>query len=165
VREANWIEIAYPLAGKDLTGNKFWDIPGIPTSTVTPTPTPTRTRTPTPTLPIVTLLPPDLSIDAVEITQGIQCKGNASGLCADNAVPLISGKTTYVRVYVKVNWFVPASSVSASAIASTSGSPYIAGTALNATITISSSRSAPSTMTPQPSSLPIWTLRHAGGDC
>ena len=141
VREANWIEIAAPLGGKDLTGNKFWDLPGVPTPTNTPTvtltpqPTPTRTRTPTVTLPVVTLMPPDLAIDAVEITQGIQCKGNASGLCADNAVPLISGKTTYVRVYVKVNWIVPVSNVSASAIASTSGSPYIAGTALNSTIT------------------------------
>jgi hypothetical protein len=141
VREANWIEIAAPLGGKDLTGNKFWDTPGIPTPTNTlpPTPTrtltPTQTRTPTKTLILVTLVPPDLAIDAVEITQGIQCKGNASGLCADNAVPLISGKTTYVRVYVKVNWFTPISNVSASAVASTSDSPNIVGTALNSTIT------------------------------
>jgi hypothetical protein len=140
VREHNWIEIAAPLGGKDLTGNKFWDIPGVPTPTSTPTatttrtPTPTQTRTPTPTLIIVTLMPPDLSIDSVEITQGIQCLDNASGLCADNAVPLISGKTTYVRVYVKVNWLAAVSNVSASAVASTSGGSNITGTALNSTI-------------------------------
>jgi hypothetical protein len=42
----NWIQYVVPLAGKTLTGNKFWDHPVV---TETPTPTPTRTATPTPT--------------------------------------------------------------------------------------------------------------------
>ncbi len=45
VVDANWIQYSVPLAGKTLTGNKFWD---RSTATDTPTPTPTPTWTPTP---------------------------------------------------------------------------------------------------------------------
>ena len=53
VIDANWIEYTYPLAGKTLTGNKFWDrkrVTDTPTTappTKTPTPTATRTATAT----------------------------------------------------------------------------------------------------------------------
>ncbi len=80
VRTSNWIEYVVPLEEQTLTGNKFWL---VPTSNL------------------------DLQIDHVELTQAIQCKDNSQ--CADNSVPLIAGKDTYVRVYVKV---VNASSVS-----------------------------------------------------
>ena len=49
----NWIQYVYPLSGKVLTGNKFWDkrpATGTPTSTSTCTWTPTITRTRTPTV-------------------------------------------------------------------------------------------------------------------
>jgi|GEM_PF-1985537 len=52
VRTANWIEYAYSLAGKTLTGNKFWDqapATHTPTATATQTPTATATQTPTAT--------------------------------------------------------------------------------------------------------------------
>ncbi len=50
----NWIQYITPLAGKTLTGNKFWDTPAAtqtstPTSTATLPLTPTRTATATPT--------------------------------------------------------------------------------------------------------------------
>ena len=80
VRADNWIEYAIPLEEKTLTGNKFWL---VPTSSL------------------------DLQIAHVELTQAIQCKDNSH--CTDNSVPLIVGKDTYVRVYVKI---VNASSVS-----------------------------------------------------
>jgi hypothetical protein len=58
VKDANWIQYARPLAGKTLTGNKFWDRrPGTATPTATgvlpptSTPTATPTRTPTATWP------------------------------------------------------------------------------------------------------------------
>ncbi len=81
VRTNSWIEynINIPLDEQTLTGNKFWI---VPTSNI------------------------DLQIDHVELTQAIQCKDNSH--CADNSVPLIAGKDTYVRVYIKV---VNASSV------------------------------------------------------
>jgi len=51
---SNWIVYAYPLAGKQLDSNDFWDLPPVtamPTRTATPTspPTATPTRTATPT--------------------------------------------------------------------------------------------------------------------
>jgi len=99
VVNSNWIQYTHPLEGKTLTGNKFWDRP-VATPTHTPTSTPTATRTPTRT-PTATPGPGlDLQVEHVELTQAIQCKDNPS--CPDNAVPLISGKHTYVRVYVKV---------------------------------------------------------------
>jgi hypothetical protein len=106
-----------------------------PTSTPTSTTTPTSTPTPTPT-PTATQPPSlDLSIEAVEITQGIQCMDN-SECTGDNAVPLISDKATYLRVYIKVDGSPgPVPSVSASAIASTSSNPIIIGIDLNQTIT------------------------------
>lgn len=55
VASSNQIQYPPPLAGKTLTGNKFWDKPitvASPTPTVThqaqPTSTPTRTKTPSP---------------------------------------------------------------------------------------------------------------------
>ena len=33
VINANWIQYTYPLTGKTLTGNKFWDLPGAPLQT------------------------------------------------------------------------------------------------------------------------------------
>jgi hypothetical protein len=99
----DWIQYDWPVEGKTLTGNKFWD---KRLTTVTPTPTATRTATatrtgtpgptptPTPTAtawsPInVELIPwfpvedfpvavqvvpiPDLQIKNIEITQAIQC--------------------------------------------------------------------------------------------
>jgi hypothetical protein len=58
-----------------------------------PTPTTRPTATPPPGL--------DLQIAHVELTQAIQCKGHPAALCADNAVPMVAGKETFVRVYVK----------------------------------------------------------------
>lgn len=58
VRDPNWIQYVYPLTGKVLTGNRFWDRLAGGAATATPTPTgtpprptgtPTRTFTPSPT--------------------------------------------------------------------------------------------------------------------
>jgi len=46
----DWIEYTYPLEGKTLSGNKFWD-KGPPTNTPTATHTPTPTATPTKSAP------------------------------------------------------------------------------------------------------------------
>ena len=73
VRTTNWIEYVIPLEERTLTGNKFWL---LPTSNI------------------------DLQIEHVELTQAIQCKDNTH--CADNSVPLIAGKDTYARVYIKL---------------------------------------------------------------
>lgn len=70
VVNSNWIQYAYPLGGKTLTGNKFWDRPVVmetptatPTSTATPTPTTTSTPTSTPTVtPTPTYTPPYVSV-------------------------------------------------------------------------------------------------------
>ena len=61
-----------------------------PTATRTPTPTrtPTRTHTPTPTT-----VPVDLSVYAIEVTQGIQNLANS--------MPLVAQRRTSVRVYVR----------------------------------------------------------------
>jgi len=57
---ADWIQFAAPLAGRQLFGNKFWDLPRAPTST--PTSRPTNTPTPWPQLktptPTATGVPP-----------------------------------------------------------------------------------------------------------
>jgi hypothetical protein len=44
----------------------------------------------------------DLAVDNVEITQGIQCLDNTVGDtdCADNSIPLVEGRPTWVRVFV-----------------------------------------------------------------
>jgi hypothetical protein len=108
---------------------------GTPTITLTPKPTLTPTTTPTPTATATEPPSLDLQIDSVEITQGIQCKGNGECEEGDNSVPLVYGKATYVRVYVKVEGSTnPVPAVSASAIASTGTNPQIIGTALNETI-------------------------------
>ena len=111
-RAANWIEYVIPLDEKTLTGNKFWDRP-LTAETATPTPSHTPTCTPAGATPAPTFTPTpaqspvpptptglDLRVEHVELTQAIQCKDNSH--CPDNAVPLISGKDTYVRVYVEV---------------------------------------------------------------
>ncbi len=97
-------------------------IPPNPTDTITliPTSTPFPSPTPKPSSPLLNpitnliglfhpsandmqwlpkwLLPDNLAITDVEITQGIQCLHNPD--CPDNSVPLYSGKVTVVRVYV-----------------------------------------------------------------
>ena len=47
----------------------------------------------------------DLTISDIEVTQAIQCLDNTTGAtaCADNSVPLIANKLTYVRVYPAVD--------------------------------------------------------------
>lgn len=96
-----------------------------PTNTATPTNTPTRTPTRTPTatptpfplvaptlkpfidLPLqekeIPLFVKDLSIWGIEVTQGIQCFDPSEGLanCADNSLPLVGGKQTVARVYLR----------------------------------------------------------------
>jgi len=97
------------------------------TPTVTPTPTSTPTITPTPTL--------DLQVDHVEVIQTIQCKDNPH--CPDNAVPMISGKDTFVRVYVRVTGTTASvPNVSASVTVKSLTGSYIArGSPLNKRIT------------------------------
>jgi uncharacterized repeat protein (TIGR01451 family) len=66
-----------------------------PTVTRTPTPSRTPTRTPTRTLTPTrtpTKVPLDLSVDAIEVTQGIQNLANS--------MPLVEYRRTIVRVYV-----------------------------------------------------------------
>jgi len=90
----------------------------LPTWTPIPSPTPTPGASPTPTppvlvapyvpLPPVLVFPtpvfkPDLSIFGIEVTQGIQCFDTSKGLagCPDNSLPLVAGKSTVARIYVK----------------------------------------------------------------
>ncbi|MGB9879602.1 MAG: DNRLRE domain-containing protein, partial [Anaerolineae bacterium] len=96
----------------------------VPSGTLITTPTLTKTATP------VAL---DLQVDAIEVTQSIQCKDNPN--CPDNAVPMIAGKMTFARVYIKVSGStqdVP--NVSARAIAKVGGQQLTAW-AINPTIT------------------------------
>jgi hypothetical protein len=46
------------------------------------------------------MMPPNIKVEAVEITQAIQCLHNLE--CADNSVPLYTGKPTMVRVYLRL---------------------------------------------------------------
>lgn len=96
----------------------------VPLDTRVVTPTPTKSPTP---------IALDLQVDAIEVTQSIQCKDNPN--CPDNAVPMIAGKMTFARVYIKVNgstYDVP--NVSARAIAKVGGQQLTAW-AINPTIT------------------------------
>ncbi|RMF43423.1 MAG: hypothetical protein D6755_10350, partial [Anaerolineae bacterium] len=45
----------------------------------------------------------DLSLDGIEVTQGIQCFDTGKGLsaCPDNSLPLVAGKSTAARIYLK----------------------------------------------------------------
>lgn len=45
----------------------------------------------------------DLAIHGIEITQAIQCFNTAAGLsgCPDNSLPVVQGKTTGIRIYLK----------------------------------------------------------------
>jgi hypothetical protein len=76
----------------------------------------------------------DLSVAYIEVTQAIQCKDNAN--CADNSVPLIAGKTTFARAYVKVNGTATADTpnVTGIAIAREANGAVITGTLLNGPI-------------------------------
>ena len=99
-----------------------------PTGTLQPTPTPTPTWTPTPT-PVPSL---DLSVEHVEITQAIQCRDNPS--CVDNSVPMIRGKTMYVRVSVEVTGAATVPGVEATATVLSDGA-VIPMTPMNSSIT------------------------------
>jgi len=68
--------------------------------------------------------------------QGIQCLNNSQ--CADNEVPLVVGKMTAARVYVKVTGATSVSGVSASAVATVNGKKYTAWP-INTTITAKAS--------------------------
>ncbi len=82
-----------------------------PTSTPGPTPTPTRSFLLYPYRPLrptdlpITVLRGDLSIFGIEITQGIQCFDTSKGLttCPDNSLPVVTGKLTAARVYLRYN--------------------------------------------------------------
>jgi hypothetical protein len=82
----------------------------VPTSTPIPGPSPT----PTSVLPMYAytpplvhifpvLLKPDLTINGIEMTQGIQCFDPSKGLstCADNSMPVVDQKDTTARIYLK----------------------------------------------------------------
>lgn len=87
----------------------------MPTWTPIPSPTPTQgpPSTPTPVLPAFSyvkeiaftpiLLPAlDLSIDGIEITQGIQCFDTSKGLtgCPNNSLPVVTKKDSTARIYL-----------------------------------------------------------------
>ena len=96
------------------------------TPSKTPSPTPAKTKIPFPSnlptpkpqkafnalsygpLPFAAAPTPaasyDLTITGIEITQAIQCFDQSKGeaLCGDNGLPLVLGKDSAVRVYVKV---------------------------------------------------------------
>lgn len=131
-----------------------------PLESSTPTPTPTWTNTPTPTLtPTITATPTktstktvtststatstptktatpitlDLQVDSVELTQAIQCKNNPH--CPDNSVPLLAGKLTYARVYIKVKNANSVPDVRVNIIFFPQSGGYTYGKPLNAPIT------------------------------
>ncbi len=73
-----------------------------------PTPTPTPKYSLLPYNPSVIVAHPvisqsDLGIFGIEITQGIQCFDTSKGLtgCPDNSLPVVAGKLTAARVYLK----------------------------------------------------------------
>ncbi len=99
----------------------------IPSSTNTPRPSPTSTPSATPSatprfsigwqplidwlrtpVPFFLFFPPsptplpsvNIVMDGAEITQAIQCLHNSG--CADNSVPMYTGKATMVRAYVRI---------------------------------------------------------------
>ena len=49
------------------------------------------------------LLPPDYAIAKIEVTQSQQCLDTTRGdtACADNELPLVADRLTWVRVYVR----------------------------------------------------------------
>jgi len=93
------------------------------TATLPPSPTPTVTPTAKPVPPIIDLFgetiaifnpspktielipswmaPPNIEVEAAEVTQAIQCLHNLE--CADNSVLLYTDKPTMVRVYLRLN--------------------------------------------------------------
>ncbi len=90
----------------------------MPTWTPVPSPTPTAGPAPTatPVIPAFPYLPVkpvivfpaityDLSIQGVEITQGIQCFDTSKGLatCPDNSMPVANKKDTTARIYLKIS--------------------------------------------------------------
>jgi hypothetical protein len=80
-------------------------VDGPPPPTRTPTATASRTatatRTPTRTLTATATPAIDITIAGVEHTQVIQCLDQSTGAtnCRDNAIPMVKGKNTVVRVY------------------------------------------------------------------
>nr|MBC7243859.1 DNRLRE domain-containing protein [Chloroflexota bacterium] len=96
----------------------------VPLGTHIVTPTPTKSPTP---------IALDLQVDAIEVTQSIQCKDNPN--CPDNAVPMVAGKMTFARVYIKVSGSMQdVPNVSARAIAKVGGQQLTAWP-INPTIT------------------------------
>lgn len=116
--KAFWLRISLsdaPATSEDGSGPSIgWQygetedylVPGtMPTATPTVTPTPTRTSTPTRTatrtptrtrtVTPTTVPLPDINVEALEITQGIQNWWND--------VPLVGARFTYVRVWVSAN--------------------------------------------------------------
>ncbi len=93
-----------------------------PTWTPIPSPTPTPGPTPTPIRPYlfypyrppvatdlpITILKGDLGIFGIEITQGIQCFDTSKGLttCPDNSLPVVTGKLTAARVYLRYDHLI-----------------------------------------------------------
>lgn len=90
----------------------------VPTWTPVPTAVPTSGPAPTatplvpaysyfPVKPVVfqPILSYDLSIQGIEITQGIQCFDTSKGLatCPDNSMPVANKKDTTARIYLKIS--------------------------------------------------------------
>jgi hypothetical protein len=117
---AGWTRIFSSREG----GNPPYLTVYVPLDTQVVTPTPTKSPTP---------IALDLQVDAIEVTQAIQCKDNPN--CPDNAVPMIAGKMTFARVYIKVSGStqdIP--NVSARAVAKVGGQQLTAWP-INPTIT------------------------------
>jgi len=102
---ADWIQYAYPLAGKTLTGNKFWDrlhttrTPTPTRTSVPPTATPTSTRTSVPATSTSTAtgIPPTATATATGIpptrtaTHSPTATGTQTGL---PPTPTVTGTQT-----------------------------------------------------------------------
>lgn len=98
----NAIQYTYPLAGKTLTGNKFWDRPiptatptlsdritATPTSAVRPTATPTNTPAPPPAQP--DLVVPDLWEEAGRICLQVRNVGDEVAAAGHLAALMVDG--------------------------------------------------------------------------
>ncbi len=97
------------------------------TAVVSPSPTKLPVSSPTPSGPTTTPPPPgtvDLSIDSLEVTQGIQTN--------QNTIALVAGRTTVLRVYARTSASTNTSNVSLSITALrdgavVAGSPLVVG--------------------------------------
>jgi len=95
VVSSNQIRYTHPLAGKTLTGNKFWDQP-TPTATSTPATTPTSTATSTPTSTALPAERPDLIVTDIWQQEALICFqiqniGDALAPAGHRAVLLVDG--------------------------------------------------------------------------